>query len=101
VVFSVQDRLQVSFDCAFTTLSWWLAVRDRVGKMVEYTEEDPKPQLEEECKVHCVREWAAYKACAERIKSDTTGQAHCSGQYFDFWKCIDHCAAPQLFHHLK
>ncbi|KAJ9511761.1 hypothetical protein QJQ45_022634, partial [Haematococcus lacustris] len=58
---------------------------------VEYTEEDPKPQIEEECKAHCVKEWQAYKACAERIKSDTTGQAHCSGQYFDFWHCVDHC----------
>ncbi|KXZ52542.1 hypothetical protein GPECTOR_9g586 [Gonium pectorale] len=58
-------------------------------------------QIEEECKPHCVREWAAYKACAERIKDDTTGQAHCSGQYFDFWKCVDHCAAPKLFAALK
>jgi hypothetical protein len=28
----------------------------------------------------------ALQACVERIKADTTGQAHCSGQYFDFWK---------------
>ncbi|PNH01742.1 Cytochrome b-c1 complex subunit 6, partial [Tetrabaena socialis] len=60
---------------------------------VEYTEEDPKPKIEEDCKPHCVKEWAAYKACAERIKSDTTGQAHCSGQYFDFWHCVDHCVS--------
>ncbi len=33
------------------------------------------------------------QACAERIKNDTTGQAHCSGQYFDFWKCVDHCVS--------
>lgn len=34
------------------------------------------------------------QACAERIKSDKTGQAHCSGQYFDFWHCVDHCVSP-------
>ena len=33
------------------------------------------------------------QACAERIKSDTTGQAHCTGQYFDFWHCVDHCVS--------
>ena len=33
------------------------------------------------------------QACADRIKSDTTGQAHCSGQYFDFWHCVDHCVS--------
>lgn len=58
---------------------------------VEYTEEDPKPQLEEACKVECVKEWQAYKDCAERIKSDATGEAHCTGWAFDYWKCIDKC----------
>lgn len=28
---------------------------------VEYTEEDPKPQLEEACKVECLKEWHNYK----------------------------------------
>ena len=31
------------------------------------------------------------QACAKRIEKDTTGEAHCTGQYFDMWKCIDHC----------
>jgi len=34
------------------------------------------------------------QACVERIQGDTTGQAHCSGQYFDFWHCVDHCVSP-------
>ncbi|KAF5837872.1 ubiquinol:cytochrome c oxidoreductase 8 kDa subunit [Dunaliella salina] len=66
-----------------------------------YTEEDQKPQIEEECKPHCVKQWQEYKACVERIQGDTTGQAHCSGQYFDFWHCVDHCAAPKIFSRLK
>nr|7SJQ_D Chain D, Cystine-dense peptide [synthetic construct] len=49
---------------------------------------------EEDCKVHCVKEWMAGKACAERQKSYTIGRAHCSGQKFDVFKCLDHCAAP-------
>eukprot|EP00199_Chlamydomonas_sp_CCMP681_P008246 CAMPEP_0119104254 /NCGR_PEP_ID=MMETSP1180-20130426/2509_1 /TAXON_ID=3052 ORGANISM="Chlamydomonas cf sp, Strain CCMP681" /NCGR_SAMPLE_ID=MMETSP1180 /ASSEMBLY_ACC=CAM_ASM_000741 /LENGTH=69 /DNA_ID=CAMNT_0007088955 /DNA_START=100 /DNA_END=309 /DNA_ORIENTATION=+ len=69
--------------------------------MVEYTEEDKKPEIEEHCKAHCVKEWQLYQACVERIKADTTGTKHCSGQYFDFWHCVDHCAAPKIFENLK
>lgn len=32
-----------------------------------------------------------YKACQERVAKDTTGEAHCTGQYLDFWKCVDRC----------
>jgi ubiquinol-cytochrome c reductase subunit 6 len=75
--------------------------------MVEYSEEDPKPQVEESCKVECLTQLRAYKACAERIKqpgADHHGHgeaAHCTGQYFDFWHCVDKCAAPKLFALLK
>ena len=34
-----------------------------------------------------------YEACVKRIESDTTGEAHCTGQYFDYFSCIDACAA--------
>lgn len=27
--------------------------------------------------------------CVKRIEGDETGQKHCTGQYFDYWKCID------------
>ena len=27
----------------------------------------------------------ARQACAERIQKDTTGEAHCTGQFFDYW----------------
>jgi ubiquinol-cytochrome c reductase subunit 6 len=47
--------------------------------------------MEEECKPHCVKALLAYQACQERIAGDTTGEAHCTGQYFDYWQCIDHC----------
>lgn len=38
-------------------------------------------QVEESCKPSCVKALLVYQACAERIKADTTGQAHCTGQY--------------------
>lgn len=69
--------------------------------MVEYSEEDPKPKLEEGCKINCIRELGEYQACVERIKADTTGEANCVGQYLDYWKCIDKCVAPKLFQYLK
>lgn len=35
--------------------------------------------------------WSEYEACIGRVEKDTTGEAHCTGQYLDFWKCIDKC----------
>lgn len=67
-------------------------------------EEDPvdvKPEVEEACKPKCVKALMAYQACEERIKADTTGEAHCTGQYFDYWACVDKCAATKLFSKLK
>ncbi|GMH35575.1 hypothetical protein BSKO_03443 [Bryopsis sp. KO-2023] len=60
-----------------------------------------KPEYEAKCKVKCLTELSAYNACAERIKNDTTGEAHCTGQYFDFWHCTDKCAANAVFSSLK
>lgn len=35
--------------------------------------------------------WSHYEACIKRVEADTTGEAHCTGQYLDFWACIDKC----------
>ncbi|OEL37554.1 hypothetical protein BAE44_0001425, partial [Dichanthelium oligosanthes] len=35
------------------------------------------------CHLCCVQK------CAKRIESDETGHKHCTGQYFDYWKCVD------------
>lgn len=67
--------------------------------MVEYSETDPKPEIEDSCKVECLKLLHTYKACTERIKDDK--DAHCVGQYFDYWACIDKCASPRLFARLK
>ncbi|XP_056163228.1 cytochrome b-c1 complex subunit 6-1, mitochondrial isoform X2 [Syzygium oleosum] len=77
---------------------------------------DPKKYLEELCKPKCVKPLLEYKtsqenevafvflwvqACVKRIEGDESGHKHCTGQYFDYWHCIDKCVATKLFEKLK
>ncbi|KAA8545556.1 hypothetical protein F0562_020340 [Nyssa sinensis] len=62
---------------------------------------DPKKYLEDACKPKCVKPLLEYQACVKRIQGDETGHKHCTGQYFDYWSCIDKCVAPKLFSKLK
>ncbi|KAL2511919.1 Ubiquinol-cytochrome C reductase hinge protein [Abeliophyllum distichum] len=62
---------------------------------------DPKREFEERCKAPCTRPLKEYQACAKRINGDETGHKHCTGQYFDYWNCVDKCVAVKLFSHLK
>uniref|UniRef100_A0A453K8Z3 Complex III subunit VI n=1 Tax=Aegilops tauschii subsp. strangulata TaxID=200361 RepID=A0A453K8Z3_AEGTS len=39
--------------------------------------------------------------CVKRVENDETGQKHCTGQFFDYWSCVDKCVAPKLFEKLK
>jgi len=32
-----------------------------------------------------------FQKCVKRVESDETGHKHCTGQYFDYWSCIDKC----------
>ncbi|KAK8948744.1 hypothetical protein KSP39_PZI005922 [Platanthera zijinensis] len=41
------------------------------------------------------------QACVKRIQADESGHKHCTGQYFDYWHCVDKCAAEKLFDKLK
>ncbi|XLT12366.1 hypothetical protein HN51_058056 [Arachis hypogaea] len=62
---------------------------------------DQKKYLEESCKPKCVKALLEYQACVKRIQGDETGNKHCTGQYFDYWSCIDKCVAQKLFSKLK
>ncbi|KAL5854879.1 hypothetical protein ACOSQ4_004681 [Xanthoceras sorbifolium] len=62
---------------------------------------DPKKYFEESCKPKCVKPLLEYQACVKRIQGDESGHKHCTGQYFDYWSCIDKCVAPKLFAKLK
>ncbi|XP_074369360.1 cytochrome b-c1 complex subunit 6-1, mitochondrial-like [Apium graveolens] len=62
---------------------------------------DQKKHFEEFCKPKCVKPLVEYQACMKRIQGDTTGEKHCTGQYLDYWLCVDKCVAPKLFMELK
>ncbi|XP_024011031.1 cytochrome b-c1 complex subunit 6 [Eutrema salsugineum] len=62
---------------------------------------DPKKCLEESCKPKCVKPLLEYQACVKRIQDDESGHKHCTGQYFDYWHCVDKCVGPKLFEKLK
>ena len=38
-----------------------------------------------------------FQACVKRVEADTTGHKHCTGQYFDFWSCIDKCVCARIY----
>ncbi|KAH9752173.1 cytochrome b-c1 complex subunit 6-1 [Citrus sinensis] len=62
---------------------------------------DQKKYFEEACKPKCVKPLLEYQACVKRIQGDESGHKHCTGQYFDYWSCIDKCVAVKLFQKLK
>ncbi|KAG0557569.1 hypothetical protein KC19_11G141200 [Ceratodon purpureus] len=75
-----------------------------MGKPEEEEEEesdpvDTKPECEASCKPRCVKQLLAYEACEKRIEGKEG--KHCTGQYFDYWGCIDRCSATKLFRTLK
>ncbi|KAG7640135.1 Ubiquinol-cytochrome C reductase hinge domain superfamily [Arabidopsis suecica] len=62
---------------------------------------DQKIYFEESCKPKCVKPLLEYQACVKRIQDDESGHKHCTGQYFDYWHCVDKCVGPKLFAKLK
>ncbi|KAK4762081.1 hypothetical protein SAY87_029965 [Trapa incisa] len=62
---------------------------------------DQKKYLEDLCKPKCVKPLREYQACVKRIQGDESGHKHCTGQYFDYWTCVDKCVAAKLFSKLK
>jgi len=37
--------------------------------------------------------WYLLQACVKRIQGDESGHKHCTGQYFDYWSCVDKCVS--------
>jgi len=83
----------IFLDCVATAFS----LTKQLAMAEEEEPVDMKEVYEEACKPKCGKELREYEACQKRIEDDTTGEAHCTGQYLDFWKCIDKCAAPKIF----
>ncbi|XLU96603.1 hypothetical protein S245_010955, partial [Arachis hypogaea] len=84
---------------ALTTLS--LSLLPTLTAMADDEPVDQKRYLEDSCKPKCVKPLLEYQACIKRIDGDDSGHKHCTGQYFDYWSCIDKCVAPKLFPKLK
>jgi len=59
----------------------------------------PLPELRKACEPKCSSAYAHYKACVERITAKGSGD--CEPYYFDWLKCIDKCAMPQIMQKLK
>ena len=36
------------------------------------------------------------QACVKRVEDDETGTKHCTGQFFDYWGCVDKCVSLYL-----
>jgi len=47
----------------------------------------------------CPKPWAEYEKSKERIAAKGTG--NCEAWAFDYWRCIDKCAATKTFAPLK
>ncbi|CAO2145689.1 unnamed protein product, partial [Urochloa humidicola] len=66
----------------------------RISQSVAMDDEelvDQKKYLEERCKPQCVKSLYEYEKCVKRVENDDTGHKHCTGQYFDYWSCVDKC----------
>jgi hypothetical protein len=37
--------------------------------------------------------WLHMQECVKRVEQDTSGEAHCTGWAFDYWKCLDRCVS--------
>ncbi|KAH0913154.1 hypothetical protein HID58_036475 [Brassica napus] len=86
------------------SMTFCQSVMSQIEKKILVAEDevvDPKKYLEESCKPKCVKPLLEYQACVKRIQGDDSGHKHCTGQYFDYWHCIDKCVAPKLFAKLK
>uniref|UniRef100_A0A9I9DK00 Complex III subunit VI n=1 Tax=Cucumis melo TaxID=3656 RepID=A0A9I9DK00_CUCME len=93
--FSFQSCFSGFLACSFAPSQYYLLA------MADEEPVDQKRYLEEACKPKCVKPLLEYQACVKRIQGDDSGHKHCTGQYFDYWSCIDKCVAPKLFTKLK
>jgi hypothetical protein len=52
---------------------------------------DKKADFEKGCHPVCVKPFAEYEKCKERIAAKGSGS--CEPWAFDYWKCIDKCVS--------
>merc|ERR1712080_383664 len=63
---------------------------------------DPAEGIKEKCAVdHCTAYKARLDECEERVRSKNKTTETCLEEIIDFYHCVDHCAANEIFKHVK
>ncbi|CAA0831048.1 Ubiquinol-cytochrome C reductase hinge protein [Striga hermonthica] len=99
-VYSLDNSIPILCEYEFTNSLFSFGM-DVTHLLADYEPVDPKAELEDRCKAPCTRPLKEYQACFKRIEGDESGHKHCTGQYFDYWRCVDKCVATKLFSQLK
>ena len=63
---------------------------------------DPAVAIKESCADNsCGSLKARLDECNERVSSKTKTSETCMEEIIDFYHCVDHCAAKEIFKHVK
>merc|ERR1711892_128225 len=63
---------------------------------------DPATAIKEGCaEAQCTSAKARLDECSERVTSKSKTTETCFEEILDFYHCVDHCAASQIFQHVK
>ncbi len=63
---------------------------------------DPAVEIKEKCaESKCTAYQEKLDACNDRVRSKNNTTETCFEEILDFYHCVDHCAAPQIFKHTK
>jgi len=63
---------------------------------------DPAEAIKENCGTsHCTKYKARLEECNARVEGKSKTTETCFEEILDFYHCVDHCAADEIFKHLK
>ena len=63
---------------------------------------DPAAEIKESCaEGSCSDAKAKLDTCNDRVNGKSKTSETCFEEILDFYHCVDHCAAPKIFHHVK
>ncbi|XP_077513666.1 cytochrome b-c1 complex subunit 6, mitochondrial-like [Amblyomma americanum] len=81
---------------------------DKVKPVVKASDEeedlvDPLDTVKEKCRAEgkCSAYGDKLQECNDRVNSRSQTLETCTEELFDFLHCVDHCAAKEIFKHLK
>merc|ERR1719180_148875 len=66
------------------------------------TSRDPATVIKEKCaESDCTKYKERLDECTNRVQSKNKTTETCFEEIIDFYHCVDHCAAEQIFEHVK